>query len=169
MRKNLVFALALALGVPACDKTASKDSGPAASAGGAAAATGAAPAAVGVLGPASLDVTWTGNWQAGDAPGSEFPVMRVVNKDATRPLTFYQGWFYFYDKDKKQVGRLFRERYQFSLEAGQTKEMSGGPEKKELPEGTEHMEFVVTGANFGSEADKFRVEAAPPETRPMGG
>jgi hypothetical protein len=114
-------------------------------------------------------VSWTGQFKAGDAPTEEYPVLSVTNADATRPLTFFQAWYYFYDKDKKQLGRVFLERYQFSLAPGQKTELSAGPKKADLPAGTAHIEIVVTGANFGSEAAKFRVTSPPPEQRPMGG
>jgi hypothetical protein len=166
MKITLVFGLAAALAATACDKgSTSNPSASGAAASGAAPTTSAAPAA---LGPASLEVTWTGKWDTSEKT-NEYPLMKVVNKDATRPLTFYQGFFYFYDHDKKQVGREFRDRYQLSIAPGQTTELGAGPEKKQIPKGTEHIEFVVTGANFGSEANKFRVEAVPPEKRPMGG
>lgn len=169
MRNILVLGLLAALAASACDKgSTSNPSASGAAASGASPTTSAAPAAGGTLGPASLEVTWTGKWDKGDGT-SEYPLMKVVNKDTTRPLTFYQGFFYFYDHDKKQVGREFRDRYQFSIAPGQTTELGAGPEKKQIPKGTEHIEFVVTGANFGSEANKFRVDGVPPEKRPMGG
>jgi hypothetical protein len=169
MRNILVLGLLAAFAASACDKGSS--SNPAASgaaASGASPTTSAAPATGATLGPASLEVTWTGKWDTSEKV-NEYPLMKVVNKDATRPLTFYQGFFYFYDHDKKQVGREFRDRYQFSVPPGQSTELGAGPKKADLPKGTEHIEFVVTGANFGSETDKFRIEAPPPEKRPMGG
>ena len=172
MKNILMLGLSAALAVTACSKADSNASSSNA-AGAASGASGATPgggaAASGELGPASLEVSWTGKYDPSDPPGEEHPLMRVTNKDATRPLTFYQGFFYFYDHDKKQIGREFRDRYQFSLKPGQTTELGAGPRKSELPKGTEHMEFVVTGANFGSEAAKFRVATPPPDKRPMGG
>lgn len=160
MKTIFVLGLAAALAATACDKT---DSNAGASAAGSAAPSGGAKAG-GELGPSSLEVSWTGKF---DPEG--YPMMRVTNKDATRPLTFYQGFFYFYDKDKKQLGREFRDRYQFEVKPGQSTELAAGPQKAKQPTGTEHIEFVVTGANFGSETAKFRVATPPPENRPMGG
>lgn len=168
MKNTLVLAVSALLVATACNKSDSKASA-SSSSSPASAGSGAAPAAAGAaLGPASLEVTWTGKWDTSEAP-SEYPLMKVANKDATRPLTFYQGFFYFYDKDKKQLGREFRDRYQFSIPPGESKELGAGPKKADLPKGTEHIEFVVTGANFGSETAKFRIETPPPDTRPMGG
>jgi hypothetical protein len=79
-----------------------------------------------------------------------------------------QIWHYFYDKDKKQLGRAFTERYQMSIPPGGTQEIAAGPKKAEVPAGTTFLEAVVIGANFGSEALKFR-DKPPAETRPYGG
>jgi hypothetical protein len=166
MKNVLILGLSTALAVTACNKSDSNAGSPNATASsrasGAAPAGGAAAGAE--LGPSSLEVSWTGKFDA-----EEYPLMRVTNKDTTRPLTYYMGFFYFYDHDKKQVGREFRDRYQISIKPGQSEEIGAGSKKSELPKGTEFIEFVVTGANFGSEAAKFRVATPPPEARPMGG
>lgn len=167
----VVLGLSVAFAATACNNTDSKEGSPnaAGSASKAAGATSAAAAAGAQLGPSSLEVTWTGKFDTTDGPGQEYPLMRVVNKDATRPLTYYQGYFYFYDRDKKQIGREFRDRYQLSIKPGQSSDIGAGPRKSELPKGTEFIEFVVSGANFGSETDKFRITTPPLETRPLGG
>lgn len=167
MKNVLALGLLASLAVTACSKTESNDSSAKVAAsgsksGGAAPAGAAAPGAE--LGVSSLEVTWTGKL---DAEG--YPLMRVTNKDTTRPLTYYMGFFYFYDHDKKQIGREFRDRYQISIKPGQTEEIGAGPQKKDQPKGTEFIEFVVTGANFGSETAKFRIATPPPDPRPMGG
>ena len=134
-----------------------------------AAASSTAAAAGGDLGVQSLEVTWSGEWKPGDNPADEFPVLIVRNKDAARPLTYFLGWFYFYDKNGKQVGREFREVYSINVAHGEKTNVTAGPKKATIPAGTVKMEFVVTGANFGSESQKFRIATPPPEQRPMGG
>jgi hypothetical protein len=173
MRILLLLGCALALGCSASATTETSSSAATSnkphSSGSAATSPSGAATSGAELGPSSLEVKWTGQWKPGDSPSEEYPLMSVTNKDATRPLTFYQGWFYFYDKDKKQVGRVFKERSSLSISPGQKSEVSAGPKKTDLPAGTELIEFVVTGANFGSETAKFRVAAPPPEQRPAGG
>jgi len=167
MKNVLVLGLSAALAVMACNKTESNSGSPnaAPSASGAKGAAPAGGAAAGAeVGPSSLEVTWTGKL---DAEG--YPIMKVTNKDATRPLTYYQGYFFYYDHDKKSLGREFRDRYQISIKPGQTEEVAAGTPKKDQPKGTEFIEFVVSGANFGSETAKFRIATPPPENRPMGG
>ena len=169
MKHVLILALSAALVATACNKSesnaSSSNAAPSASgASGAAPAGGAAAGAGAQVGPSSLEITWTGK---SDAEG--YPIMKVTNKDATRPLNYYQGFFYYYDHDKKQVGREYKNRYQLAIKPGQTEEVVGGTPKKDQPKGTEFIEFVVTGADFNYDAAKFRIETPPPENRPMGG
>jgi hypothetical protein len=166
----LVLVIA-ALGCNKADPSATEASSasPGRKAASSAAASSTAAAASGDLGPSSLEVTWTGEWKPGDNPADEFPVLSVRNKDTARPLTYFLGWFYFYDKSGKQVGREFREVYSINIAHGEKMNVTSGPKKATLPAGTDKMEFVVTGANFGAESQKFRVATPPPEKRPMGG
>jgi len=166
----LVLVIA-ALGCNKADPTATEASSasPGKKAASSAAASSTAAAVAGDLGVNSLEVTWTGEWKPGDNPADEFPVLSVRNKDTARPLTYFLGWFYFYDKSGKQVGREFREVYSINIAHGEKTNVTAGPKKASLPAGTDKMEFVVTGANFGAESQKFRVATPPPEKRPMGG
>lgn len=165
---NMTLFFANALVLVACDQSGASPK-PEGTTGAAPAATAApaAPAGDESVSAASVEIAWTGKWQPGDAPKDEFPVYRVTNK-AKNPLTFLQLWHYFYDKDKKQLGRTFTERYQMSIAPGATQEIGAGPKKAELPPGTTHLEAVVAGANFGSEARKFR-DPQPPEQRAFKG
>ena len=172
---SLMLVLA-ALGCNKADPTATeasaspgKRSAASSTASSSKAGSSTASAVAGDLGVNSLEVTWSGEWKPGDNPADEYPVLIVTNKDTARPLTYFLGWFYFYDKNKKQVGREFREVYSLNIAHGEKTNVTAGPKKASIPAGTDKMEFVVTGANFGSEVNKFRGPTPPPEQRPMGG
>jgi hypothetical protein len=120
----------------------------------------------GAVSAASVEIRWTGGWHREEAPVREAPLYAITNK-ATAPLTYLQLWHYFYDDGKVQLGRAFSERYQLHIAPNSTQEVGAGPDKSELPAGTTYIEAVVMGANFGSEANKFR-DPQPAEQRAFG-
>lgn len=177
MNAKITTALSIAFSacvmVSGCKKKSS-DSGSPAPAAGSSAPTAEAPAAPPAAAPSdvnadSVDLQFTGKYEKGDSPGDEFPTFKVTNK-STHKLFFIKGWHYFYDKDKKQLGREYAERSVGSIDPGQSKELAFGQPKAKQPPGTETVEAVFVGGNFSDSVEfKGKVSDLAPEQRPMKG
>ena len=177
MNAKITTALSIAFSacvmVSGCKKKSS-DSGSPAPAAGSSAPTAEAPAAPPAAAPSdvnadSVELQFTGKYEKGDSPGDEFPTFKVTNK-STHKLFFIKGWHYFYDKDKKQLGREYAERSVGSIDPGQSKELAFGQPKAKQPPGTETVEAVFVGGNFSDSVEfKGKVSDLAPEQRPMKG
>jgi hypothetical protein len=183
MNAKITTALSIAFSacvmVSGCKKKSSDSGSPAPAAGSSAPtaeapAAPAAPAAPPAAAPSdvnadSVELQFTGKYEKGDSPGDEFPTFKVTNK-STHKLFFIKGWHYFYDKDKKQLGREYAERSVGSIDPGQSKELAFGQPKAKQPPGTETVEAVFVGGNFSDSVEfKGKVSDLAPEQRPMKG
>jgi hypothetical protein len=120
------------------------------------------------LGAHSVELKFTGRYEKADQPGSEVALFSVTNK-STKKLHYVEAWHYYYDKDKKQLGRKYTAKTVGTMDPGQSRELVFGWTRGELPSGTEFMESVLVAANFeGGAAFKGDVKALAPEQRSMG-
>jgi hypothetical protein len=168
---NLVRSIAVVLAscaIVGCNESSSSSS----TAGDSPAPQGSSAAAAspgtGEIGAHSVELQFTGQYQKGDQADSQIPVFKVTNK-SSKKLHFIQAWHYYYDKDKKQLGRKFAERTVGTMTPGQSQEHRFGWTKSEMPPGTESIEAVLVGANFeGGVEFKGDANALAPEQRAMG-
>ncbi|MBA2542691.1 MAG: hypothetical protein H0V17_23810 [Deltaproteobacteria bacterium] len=117
--------------------------------------------------PNAVTIEFTGKYKAGDAPGDEWPVMKVTN-NSKRKLFFLKSVHYFYDKDGKQLGRTFAEMTMGAIEPGKSEEKAFGESKAKQPKGTEKIQVVFVGGNFFDKIEwKGDEKALAPDTRAM--
>jgi hypothetical protein len=173
----LSIAFSACVMVSGCKKKSSDSGSPAPAAGSSTptAETPSAPAAPAAaeapsdVNADSVELQFTGKYEKGDNPGDEFPTFKITNK-STHKLFFIKGWHYYYDKDKKQLGREYAERSVGSIDPGQSKELAFGQAKAKQPAGTDKIEAVFVGGNFSDKVEfKGKVSDLAPEQRPMKG
>lgn len=162
-RSRLLCATALSLAIVACNKSDGAATGDASAAGTAAKST----ATNGTFGADSVTVEWTGKFADVDND-KQVPVYKVTNKSA-KDVYYLKVWYYFYDGAKKQIGRVFFERYSLSLKPGASQDMPLGKGKDAMVKGDlKSIQPVVVGATY---ADKGTwdgdVKTLAPDQRPM--
>jgi hypothetical protein len=161
---HLIFVASLALAVVGCNKSDSGGSGGASSAQ--AAGSGATAPSSGSFGPASVTVEWTGKFI--DSEGDkQVPVYKVTNHFA-KDVYYLKVWYYFYDGNKKQLGREFYERYSLDMKPGASQEMPLGQGRDKMVKGdVKAIQAVVVGATF-ADSGKWDgdVKTLAPDQRP---
>src|SRR5262249_38046455 len=150
----------------ACSKTEGGTTGGAASSGKPA-STGTSATSGAAFGPDSVTIEWTSKFA--DSEGEkQVPVYKVTNK-FSKDVYYMKVWYYFYDKDKKQIGREFFERYSLNIKPGESKEMPLGKGKDKMAKGdVKSIQAVFVGATYADNGTwNGDAKTLAPEQRPM--